>query len=95
MGFVTTGKPLTSNHSFFRALAHDACDPDIRPQVARITSGRGDEAEVEEDDGDHDDEDFVAAVEHIDDSDVEDERMESEDEGEYVDAAEAPDEDSE
>ncbi|KAF1848960.1 uncharacterized protein K460DRAFT_404218 [Cucurbitaria berberidis CBS 394.84] len=90
MGFVTTGKPLTANHPFFRALAHDACDPDIRPQVARITSGHGDDGEIEEDDGDHDDDEFVPAVEHIDDSDVEDERLESEDDGEYVDAAEAP-----
>ncbi|CAO2650176.1 Nn.00g014680.m01.CDS01 [Neocucurbitaria sp. VM-36] len=103
MGFVTTGKPLTANHPFFRAPAHD-CDPDIRPQVARMTSGRADEADVEDDDGDHDDDEFVPAVEHIDDSDVEDEPRESnveaelrgsDNEGAFVDAHDLTQEDSE
>ncbi|KAJ4372947.1 hypothetical protein N0V83_003238 [Neocucurbitaria cava] len=89
MGFVTTGKPLTANHAFFRAFTHE-CDSDIRPQVARLTSGRAVEGGEEEDYGDHDDEEFVPAVEHIDDSDVEDEKLGSEDEGEYEDATESP-----
>lgn len=80
MGFVTTGKPLTENHPFFRTLTNSA-DPDIRPQVARHILGPSAlNGDSEEDDGDQDDEEFVPATEHIGDSEGEDEKSETDDE---------------
>ncbi|KAF1941022.1 hypothetical protein EJ02DRAFT_423478 [Clathrospora elynae] len=89
MGFVTTGKPLTENHPFFRSLAFEV-DPILRPQVARHTSGHPDADPEDEVDGDDDEEDFVPAVEHVDDSEGEDDRLESDvDEDEdFIDALE-------
>ncbi|KAI8930920.1 hypothetical protein NX059_011935 [Plenodomus lindquistii] len=81
MGFVTTGKPLTENHPFFRTFA-DSADPDIRPQIARHISARGEEVVDGDDDGDHDDDEFLPVTEHVDDSEG------SSDEDAYVDALE-------
>lgn len=67
MGFITTGKPLTDNHPFFRTLSNDE-DPALRPQIARHAPGY---AQEEQDDDDHDDqadEEFAPAAEQIDDS---------------------------
>ncbi|EFQ90317.1 hypothetical protein PTT_13180 [Pyrenophora teres f. teres 0-1] len=78
MGFVTTGKPLTENHPFFRALAHGD-DPTFRQQVAKFALGHSAAVDDgEEDNDDHDDEEFVPAVEHIDSSESEDEEEGSE-----------------
>ncbi|KAF7676522.1 hypothetical protein GT037_006027 [Alternaria burnsii] len=85
MGFVTTGKPLTENHPFFRKLAHGD-DPALRQHVARAAPGQLDSMEEEEDHDDHDDEEFVPAVQHVDDSEGEDEGFESSDEEAFVDA---------
>jgi hypothetical protein len=85
MGFITTGKPLTENHPFFRKLAHGD-DPALRQHVARAVPGQLDAQEEEEDHDDHDDEEFVPAVEHVDDSEGEDEGFESSDEEAFVDA---------
>ncbi|KAA8623344.1 DUF3638 multi-domain protein [Pyrenophora tritici-repentis] len=55
MGFVTTGKPLTENHPFFRALAHGE-DPTF--PVEHVDSSESeDEDGSESDDGDDDFED--------------------------------------
>ncbi|RMZ67587.1 p-loop containing nucleoside triphosphate hydrolase [Pyrenophora seminiperda CCB06] len=79
MGFITTGKSLTENHPFFRALAH-GYDPTLRQHVAKLASGHADaHGEEEEDHDDHDDEEFVPAVEHIDSSESEDEESELDD----------------
>lgn len=86
MGFVTTGKPLTENHPFFRTLAHGA-DPENRLQVARLTSG-GPADEEEEEDIDNDDDEFLPAAEPIDDSDGEDDTLDSDDDDSFVDALE-------
>ncbi|CAN9475149.1 unnamed protein product [Alternaria alternata] len=85
MGFVTTGKPLTENHPFFRKLAHGD-DAALRQHVARAVPGQLDSIEEEEDHDDHDDEDFVPAVQHVDDSEGEDEGFESSDDEAFVDA---------
>ena len=91
MGFVTTGKPLTANHHFFRAPTHDA-NPSVRAQVARHSSGGDAEEGIEEEyNGEHDDDDddeFVPAVEHVDDSEEEFEADGTDDEAGYVDAVE-------
>ncbi|KAG9185573.1 hypothetical protein G6011_06904 [Alternaria panax] len=85
MGFVTTGKPLTENHPFFRKLAHGD-DPALRQHVARAVPGQLDALEEDEDHDDHDEE-FVPAVEHVDESEGEDEGFESSgDEEAFVDA---------
>jgi hypothetical protein len=83
MGFVTTGKPLTENHPFFRKLAQGD-DPALRQHVARAVPGQLD-AEEEDDHDDHDEE-FVPAVEHVDNSEGEDEGVESSDDEAFVDA---------
>ncbi|KAF2848356.1 hypothetical protein T440DRAFT_509489 [Plenodomus tracheiphilus IPT5] len=82
MGFVTTGKPLTQNHPFFRSFT-DSTDSGIRTQVARHFAARGEEAVDGEDDGDQDDDDFVPVEQPVDDSE------ESEDDREFFDAVEA------
>jgi hypothetical protein len=84
MGFVTTGKPLTENHPFFRKLAQGD-DPALRQHVARAVPSQLDSIE-EEDHDDHDDEEFVPAVQHVDDSEGEDEGFESSDDEAFVDA---------
>jgi len=76
MGFVTGGKPLTENHPFFRLQNHGA-DAEIRPQVARHVLGYSDEAVEDEDDCDHDEEDFVLAEDHVDESEGEEEKEQS------------------
>lgn len=84
MGFVTSGKSLTENHPFFRVLSGED-DPSLRPQVARHAPGNF--GEEQEDDGDdHDDEEFVPAIEHVDDSEGEDRGFESSSDENYVDA---------
>jgi len=85
MGFVTSGKPLTENHPFFRKLAHGD-DPTLRQHVARAVPGQLGAPDEEEDHDDHDDEEFVPAVEHIDGSEGEDEGFESGDDEDFVDA---------
>ncbi|KAH9875700.1 hypothetical protein IAQ61_003164 [Plenodomus lingam] len=80
MGFVTTGKPLTENHPFFRSFA-DSADSDIRHQVARHTSAPGEEAVDGSDEGDQDDEDFVPVEKHDDSEEISDEEV-------FVDALE-------
>ena len=85
MGFVTTGKPLTENHPFFRKLAHGD-DPALRQHVARAVPGQLDSMEEEEDHDDHDEEEFVPAVEHVDDPEGEDEGFASSDDEAFVDA---------
>jgi hypothetical protein len=85
MGFVTTGKPLTENHPFFRKLAHGD-DPALRQHVARAVPGQLDALEEEEDHDDHDEEEFVPAVEHVDNSEGEDEGFKSSDDEPFVDA---------
>lgn len=90
MGFVTTGKPLTENHPFFRS-AGAAEDADIRPQVARLATGRVEDKE-EEHDSDHDEEEFVPAVELIDDSDGHESEAESDEDEGFVDALEGEEE---
>lgn len=87
MGFVTSGKPLTENHSFFRVLSGED-DPSLRPRVARHASCNFDE-EQEEDHDDHDDEEFVPTIQHVDDSEGEDGGFESSGDEEYVDAEDA------
>jgi hypothetical protein len=83
MGFVTTGKLLTKNHPFFRAF-----DPSIEAQVARVPSGHPDAAHEDDEDvhDDHEDEEWVPAVEHVDDSEGEDEdeKLESDDEDDDI-----------
>ncbi|KAF1837673.1 hypothetical protein BDW02DRAFT_107422 [Decorospora gaudefroyi] len=79
MGFVTTGKPLTENHPFFRTFSPGSDDSDLPVQVARVTLGNPDAAKEDEDHDDHDDDDFVPAIEHVDDSEGEDEGLESDD----------------
>jgi hypothetical protein len=91
MGFVTTGKLLTENHPFFRAFGTSSDDPDIRPQVARVTLDHANAADEDDDDSDHDDEEYVHAIEHVDDSEGEDEKLESEDDLEFVDARDGKD----
>jgi len=87
MGFVTTGKPLTENHPFFRKLALGD-DPSLRQHVARAVPGQLD-AQDEEDQDDHDDdEEFVPAVEHVDESEGEDEGFESSGDEAFLDAEE-------
>jgi hypothetical protein len=87
MGFITTGKPLTENHSFFQIHAHE-CHADIRPHIARVASSGEEQEDDQDGDSDHDDdEEFVPTVEHVDDSDTEDEG--------FADALENVDEDSE
>ncbi|KAJ4352792.1 hypothetical protein N0V95_003954 [Ascochyta clinopodiicola] len=87
MGFITTGKPLTENHAFFQSSAHEA-HADIRLRIARSGSGEDDQEEEDNGDSDHgEDEEFVPVVEHVDDSDSEDEGSSSDDE-EYSDANE-------
>ncbi|KAL6705011.1 hypothetical protein ACN47E_007414 [Coniothyrium glycines] len=83
MGFVTSGKPLTENHPFFRT-AKDTNDE--RPMVARFTSG-GQPAEEKRDD-DQDEMDFAPALEHLDDSDSDEEVRDEEEEEDYADALE-------
>jgi hypothetical protein len=90
MGFVTTGKPLTENHPFFRS-AGAAEDADIRPLVARLATGRVEDKE-EEHDSDHDEEEFVPAVELIDDSDGHESEAESDEDEGFVDALEGEEE---
>jgi hypothetical protein len=87
MGFVTTGKPLTENHPFFRKLAHGD-DPALRQHVARAVPGQLDALEEEEDHDDHDEEEFVPALQHVDDSEGEDEDegFKSSDDEPFVDA---------
>jgi hypothetical protein len=78
-GFVTTGKPVTENHAFFQASSHEA-HSDIQPRIARVGSGEQEQEDGKEEDSDHDDDDeFVAVVEHIDDSETDDEESEKED----------------
>lgn len=81
MGFVTTGKPVTENHPFFRSFTVST-DHDIRHQIARHISARGEEAVDGDDDGDQDDDDFMPVEEHVDDSE------ESSDEEVFVEALE-------
>ncbi|KNG50865.1 hypothetical protein TW65_01843 [Stemphylium lycopersici] len=84
MGFVTSGKPLTENHPFFRVLSGED-DPSLRPHVARHAPDNF--GENQEDDGDdHDDEEFVPAIDHVDDSEGEDGGFESSSDEDYVDA---------
>jgi hypothetical protein len=85
MGFVTTGKLLTENHPFFRAFASSEA------QVARVPSGHADAACAEDDDAhndahnDYNDaEVWVPAVEHVDNSEGEYEKLESDDEDDEV-----------
>ena len=85
MGFVTTGKPLTENHPFFRKLAHGD-DPTLRQHIARAVPGQLDVLEENEDHDHHDDEEFVPAVEHVDDSEGEDKGFDSSDNEDFVDA---------
>jgi len=97
MGFVTSGKPLTENHPFFRALAHGD-DPILRQHVAKFAPGHSGAVyheEVDEDDqDDQDDEEFVPAVEHVDDSESENEGAESDDDDDsFEDAEEGTEED--
>jgi hypothetical protein len=81
MGFVTNGKLITENHSFLLAFASSEA------QVARVLSGHADAAYAEDDDA-HDDYDddavWVPAVEHVNDSEGEDEKLESDDEDDEV-----------
>ena len=78
MGFITTGKPLTENHTFFQTSAYES-HADIRPRVARVGSGE-EEQEDKDGDSDHDDdEEFVPVVEHVDNSDTEEETSDEED----------------
>ncbi|XPS95694.1 hypothetical protein M3J09_004979 [Ascochyta lentis] len=94
MGFITTGKPLTENHAFFQSSAHEA-HADIRPRIARVGSGEDEQEEEDNGDSDHgEDEEFVPVVEHVDDSDSEDEGSSSEDE-DFTDANEHVEEDKE
>lgn len=77
MGFITTGKPLTENHAFFQTSAQEP-HADIRPRVARVGSGEEEDEENGDGDSDHDDDDFVPVVEHVDDSDSENEESDLE-----------------
>lgn len=77
MGFITTGKPLTENHAFFQASGNEI-SAEIRPRIARIGSGKEEEEEMDGDSDHDDDEEFVPDVEHVDDSDLEDETSDGE-----------------
>ncbi|KAI4942649.1 hypothetical protein J4E91_009818 [Alternaria rosae] len=87
MGFVTTGKPLTENHPFFRKLTLGD-DPALRQHVARAVPGQLDAQDEEDQDNHDDDEEFVPAAEHVDDSEGEDEGFESSGDEAFIDAEE-------
>ncbi len=87
MGFVTAGKPLTENHPFFRAFAPGDGDAEQRPQIALVTCGRVGDGQGEDKFLDEDDE-FVLAVEPVDDSESEDEGPGSDVESGFFDAVE-------
>lgn len=85
MGFITTGKPLTENHAFFQ-ISSQGTHADIRPRVAHVGSGGDQQEEAKDGDSDHDDDEaFVPVVEHVDDSDTENEGSDEED---FADALE-------
>ena len=84
MGFITTGKPLTEKHPFFRTLANGD-DPALVPKIARHAPGYAKEDE-DEDEHDEDDEEFVPAVEHVDESEDEDPGFESSEDEDFEDA---------
>ncbi|KAF2802677.1 uncharacterized protein BDZ99DRAFT_454339 [Mytilinidion resinicola] len=57
MGFVTTGKPLSSDHPFFLATARRDMDVECKLKKAIFAARHADEAESD-DDGDHDDDEL-------------------------------------
>ena len=85
MGFITTGKPLTENHAFFQTSGNET-HAEIRPRIARAGSGEDEEGNKGGDSDHDDDEDFAPVVEHVDDSDTEEE--DSDEEEEFTDAQE-------
>ncbi|KAJ5065101.1 hypothetical protein J3E72DRAFT_210908, partial [Bipolaris maydis] len=72
MGFITTGKPLTEKHPFFRVLATED-DPERVQTIARHAPGYSEEEQDDDEHDDQGDEDFVPAVEHVDESEDEEE----------------------
>jgi hypothetical protein len=85
MGFITTGKPLTENHAFFQTSSNGT-HAEIRPRIARVGSCEDEEGGKEGDSDHDDDEDFALVVEHVDDSDTEEES--SDEEEDFADARE-------
>ncbi|XP_014557348.1 hypothetical protein COCVIDRAFT_97420 [Bipolaris victoriae FI3] len=84
MGFITTGKPLTEKHPFFRVLASED-DPERVQKIARHAPGYSEEEQDDDEHDDQGDEDFAPAVEHVDESEDEEESDSSRDE-EFQDA---------
>ncbi|EMD69950.1 hypothetical protein COCSADRAFT_342034 [Bipolaris sorokiniana ND90Pr] len=87
MGFITTGKPLTEKHPFFRVLASED-NPERVQTIARHAPGYSEEEQDDDEHDDQGDEDFVPAVEHVDESEDEEEFGSSGDE-EFQDAEDA------
>jgi hypothetical protein len=85
MGFITTGKPLTDKHPFFRMLTGED-DAHVVQTIARHAPGY---VEEDQDDDEHDDqadEEFVPPNEHVDESEDEDVGFESSEDEDFFDA---------
>jgi hypothetical protein len=89
MGYITTGKRLTEEHSFFSKRSPDQ-DNDMRPGIAFAPRPEQEEEHEEELDHDDDDEEHVAPMPEDDYDGSGDHFLEAESEDEFEDAQEYP-----